>query len=177
MLDLTLTRAVAVLAIVRTRTIHMASDIAFNPRDHLGYRISLITRRWRAVIDAELEGFGLSEATWRPLLVLALRKGAPRQRDLAEALQIGCPALVRLLDNLEAKKLIERIDVDDDRRAKQVMLTPEGRKLARRVHEIILGIERRLLDGISPADLALADRIFGSIEQRLDEHESPDTTA
>ena len=73
--------------------------------------------------------------------------------------------------------MIERIDVDDDRRAKQVMLTPEGRKLARRVHEIILGIERRLLDGISPADLALADRIFGSIEQRLDEHDSPDTHA
>jgi MarR family transcriptional regulator, transcriptional regulator for hemolysin len=157
-----------VLAIVHTRTICMAADFTITPQDHFGYRISLIARRWRQRVDDELESYGLSEASWRPLLYLATCKGVPRQRDLAEALQIGCPALVRLLDTLEAKRLVERIDVDDDRRAKQVQLTAEGRRLARRVHDIIQEIDRRLLEEVSAADLAHCNRIFSSIEHRLD---------
>jgi len=152
----------------------MAVDFTLTPRDHFGYRISLIARRWRQQVDAELERYDLSEATWRPLLYLASCTGVPKQRDLAEALQIGCPALVRLLDNLEAKRLVERIDVDDDRRAKQVQLTPEGRRLARRVHEIILDIDRRLLQDVTAADLARCDRVFGSIERQLDGEEVSD---
>jgi MarR family transcriptional regulator for hemolysin len=155
----------------------MAAEFKLVPQDHFGYRISLIARRWRALVDAELASYGLSEATWRPLLYLASCKGVPKQRDLAEALQIGCPALVRLLDNLEAKDLVTRSDVDDDRRAKQVQLTPEGRSLARKVHELIVDIDRRLLQDVSAADLADCNRTFEAIEHRLDTYDSTEGTS
>lgn len=146
--------------------------LAHSLQPRFGYRLAVLARRWRAQVDAELEGYGLSQATWRPLLYLISFEGVPRQRDLAEALQIGCPALVRLLDNLEAKRLIERIDVDDDRRAKQIKLTPEGRRIAKRVFSIIVEIERKLLSELTVSDLASCERAFSAIENQLDTYQA-----
>ncbi|HEY5938323.1 MAG TPA: MarR family transcriptional regulator [Kofleriaceae bacterium] len=146
--------------------------LAHSLQPRFGYRLAVLARRWRAQVDAELETYGLSQATWRPLLYLISFEGVPRQRDLAEALQIGCPALVRLLDNLEAKRLIERIDVDDDRRAKQIKLTPEGRRIAKRVYAIIVEIERKLLSELSADELASCERAFAAIENQLDTYQA-----
>jgi len=146
--------------------------LAHSLQPHFGYRLAVLARRWRAQVDTELETFGLSQATWRPLLYLISFEGVPRQRDLAEALQIGCPALVRLLDNLEAKRLIERIDVDDDRRAKQIKLTPEGRRIANHVYAIIVETERKLLSELTSADLANCERAFAAIENQLDTYQA-----
>jgi MarR family transcriptional regulator, transcriptional regulator for hemolysin len=145
----------------------MQPTIHLSLHDRFGYRVAIVARRWRQQIDSELESYGLSQATWRPLIHLASFKDAPRQCELAEALQIGGPALVRLLDNLEHKGLVDRIDVDGDRRANHVQLTREGRKLATRVYEIIVTFEKRLLEGMSAADIARCARILDTIEDRL----------
>lgn len=145
----------------------MQPSFRLSLHDRFGYRVSVLARRWRKQIDAELESYGLSQATWRPLIHLASFKEPPRQRELAEALQIGGPALVRLLDNLERKGLVERVEVDRDRRANHVQLTRAGRKLATRVYEIIVAVERRLLDEVSAADIARCTRVLDTIADRL----------
>lgn len=159
----------------------MRSTTDFSIHDRLGYRLSVLVRRWRQVVDAQLESYGLSQATWRPLIHLASietrSSQPPRQCELAEALQIGGPALVRLLDSLEAKGLVERVDVSGDRRANHVQLTREGKKLARRVYDIIVGVERALLREVEPGALAELDRglaqITDAVERRL---EAPNAT-
>ena len=139
----------------------------FALQDRLGYRISVLARRWRALVDAELESYGLSQATWRPLIYLASFDDPPRQCELADALQIGCPALVRLLDQLETKGLIDRV-VDGDRRANKVRLTRAGKKLASRVHDIIVAVERDVLRDLSATELAQCTRALAAIEGRID---------
>jgi MarR family transcriptional regulator for hemolysin len=137
----------------------------------------IAARRWRQVIDAELESYGLSHATWRPLLKLA-GAGAPlRQHELADQLQIGHPELVRLIDSLERKRLVARHEATGDRRAKQVQLTPGGRRLAEQVEAIIEAFERRLLQGISPTDRARCRDVLAQIEQRLDDVAVPPPAA
>ena len=145
----------------------MTAPPTYSYRTGFGYQLTSIAKRWREVVSAELEQHGLAPAVWRPLVHLASFGEVPRQRDLARSLQIGCPALVRLLDNLEAKGLVERIDVDDDRRAKQVMLTSEGRRIADLVHEVIADVERQLIEDLAPRELAAANHAFTAIEQRL----------
>jgi MarR family transcriptional regulator for hemolysin len=147
----------------------MQPTLRLSLHDRFGYRVSVLARRWRAQVDAELESYGLSQATWRPLIHLASLPGAPRQCELAEKLQIGGPALVRLLDNLEDKGLVERTLVDGDRRAHHIQLTREGRKLAAQVYDIIVAIESRLLADISATDLARCTRVLESITAKLDE--------
>jgi len=136
--------------------------------DRLGCQLMIVARRWRQVIDVELESYGLSHATWRPLLKLAAAGAPLRQHELADQLQIGHPELVRLIDSLERKRLVVRQEATGDRRAKQVQLTPGGRRLAEQVQAIIETFERRLLQGISRADRACCGGVLAQIEQRLD---------
>lgn len=131
----------------------------------------LVARRWRQAVDAELESCGLSHATWRPLLKLACAGEPLRQHDLADLLQVGDPELVRLIDNLERKRLVVRVEAKGDRRAKRIRLTPGGRRLAEQVEAIIGAFERRILQGISTADRARCRDVFARIEHRLDELE------
>lgn len=151
----------------------MQANFQLSLHDRFGYRLAVLARRWRQRLDAELDAYGLSQATWRPLIHLASFTEPPRQCELAEALQIGGPALVRVLDNLEDMRLVERIQVDDDRRAHHVQLTREGRKLARRVYEIIVALERELLRDISAEDIEHSARVFAALEDRLATREPP----
>ncbi|WP_298318005.1 MarR family transcriptional regulator [Reyranella sp.] len=88
-----------------------------------GFRATRISRRLRQLVDSEL----------------------------AAALGLEGPSLVRLLDNLERRGLIERREHKSDRRVRGIYLTPSGRELQRRVTSISDGGQQRLL-AASPAD-------------------------
>ena len=139
----------------------------FSLHERFGYRLAVLARRWRTLVDAELASYGLSQATWRPLIHLGSFEQPPRQCELADALHLGCPALVRLLDQLEEKGLVERI-VDGDRRANKVQLTRAGKQLARRVYDIIVGVERELLRDLSAGEVAQFTRGIDAIERRIE---------
>jgi MarR family transcriptional regulator for hemolysin len=138
-------------------------------RLNFGFRASRITRRLRQAIDAELRGFGLTEATWRPLVYVGRLGDGVRQKELAAALGIEGPSLVRLLDDLERRGLIERREDEADRRARGIHLTPPGRELQKRAAHVSATVQRRLLGAIDPADLDACDRVLSAIERALDE--------
>jgi MarR family transcriptional regulator for hemolysin len=92
-----------------------------------------------------------------------------RQKDLAAALGIEGPSLVRLLDGLERRGLIERREDGADRRARGIHLTHDGRELQKRVARTSATVQRRVLSAVEPDDLAACDRVFRAIEKALDE--------
>ena len=134
-----------------------------------GFNVARLARRLRQAVDAELHAFGLTEATWRPLAYVGRLGGGVRQKELATALSIEGPTLVRVLDNLERRGLIERREDETDRRARGIYLTRAGRDLARRVAEVGTEIQERLLAKVPPADLETCQRVLASIERDLDE--------
>ncbi len=138
-----------------------------------GFQIARIARRLRQAVDAELRAYGLTEATWRPLVYVARLGAGVRQKELAIALGIEGPSLVRLLDGLERRGLIERREDDTDRRARGIHLTSAGRALQRRVAKVSSAVQRRVLAAVAPADLAACDRAFAIIERALDAAAAP----
>src|SRR5258708_29346283 len=97
------------------------------PTNHVatfGFRLARITRRLRQAVDGELHAFGLTEATWRPLAYLGRLGEGIRQKELAQALGIEGPSLVRLLDGLERRGLIERRENEGHRRPPGILFTP-----------------------------------------------------
>ena len=72
------------------------------------FRLAYIARRLRQAVDDELRAYGLTDATWRPLVYVGRLGDGVRQKELAQALGIQGPSLVRLLDTLERHGLIER---------------------------------------------------------------------
>ena len=118
------------------------------------YRLLLLARRWRALIDARLQQEGLTDAVWRPLVHLAKLGDGVHQKDLAASLGIERPSLVRLLDALERDGFVERNADKNDRRARCLRLTPAGQAIVAQVRPRIQEMEQELLAGL-PEDRVL----------------------
>ena len=118
-------------------------------RKEFGGLISRASRQWRRAVDERLEPFGMTEATWLPLIHLERANEPMRQKDLAASLSLDSSSVVRILNALEASGLIERREGVTDRRAKTINLTKLGRSKARRVEGASSQVRRRVLAELS----------------------------
>lgn len=133
-------------------------------RNNLLYRLGHLTRHWRQVLDAEFQSVGLTDATWRPLLHLHILGDGVRQKDLAASMGLEGPSLVRLLDTLIGKGLVQRSEDSADRRAKQLRLTGEGQAAVLRISETVIHLENEILGSFSDREIMQ----FGHLVQRLE---------
>lgn len=136
-------------------------------RNNLLYHLGLLTRRWRQLLDSEFQAVGLTDATWRPLLHLHLLGDGVRQKDLAASIGIEGPSLVRLIDTLVAKGLLQRSEDGADRRAKQLCLTAEGQSVVTRIHEIVTTLENELLSPFSSSDITRFGQFILTLESTV----------
>ena len=134
-----------------------------------GLLVARLSRRLRQAVDAEMRLIGLTEATWRPLIYLRSLGDGVRQKELATAMSIEGPSLVRLLDSLERRGFIERREDENDRRARGIHLTRAGRDLAVRAARIGNSLQKRLMDSVPAADLEICERVLETLERELEE--------
>jgi MarR family transcriptional regulator for hemolysin len=125
-----------------------------------------VARRWRALVDVRLKEFGLTEATWRPLLHLSKFSAPPRQTDLAESLSIEGPSLVRLLDMLERDGYILRC-ADSDRRTKTIRLTPRGETLQRKIAAVVADTRSQVLADVAGRRLMAAIEVLEEVQRAI----------
>lgn len=137
------------------------------PRDDFGRRLFRLGQSWRREVDSQMRRFGLTDATWRPLFYLGRFGDGMRQTDLAAALDIEGPSLVRLLDALEAQALLARTSDPTDRRVKNLHLTPAGQKTYRRVADAYAKIRDHLLRDVAPDDITTCLRVFDQLDREL----------
>lgn len=134
-----------------------------------GLLLARLSRRLRQAVDAEMRLIGLTEATWRPLIYLRALGDGVRQKELATAMSIEGPSLVRLLDSLERRGFIERREDENDRRARGIYLTRAGRDLAVRAARIGNSLQTRLMAAVPAADLDICERVLETLERELEE--------
>ena len=105
-----------------------------------------VTRVWqelRAFVlehdhRAELrDTLGLGRGMGRIKVLLRLTQGPLTLRDIAEFTGVDAPYATLIIDNLEARGLVERTAHPGDRRRKLVTLTPAGQQAADHASHII----------------------------------------
>jgi MarR family transcriptional regulator for hemolysin len=126
-------------------------------------------RHWRRAADAMVKEYGLSDATAFPLVLIGRLKGEPRQNQLAEAMGIEGPTLVRLLDQLCSAGLIIRKEDPMDRRAKVLSLTKSGQILVTKIEADLSLLRERVFANVSVADLQASLRVFKVLEEWMDQ--------
>ena len=101
---------------------------------------------------------GLDDPLYRGLTVsqsYVLRRlyfqGPRTMGELANDLDVRLSTTTGVIDQLEERGLVERVDHPADRRSLHVTVTPKGRKLYQRAHEAFLSHLEPLLQGRSPA--------------------------
>jgi DNA-binding MarR family transcriptional regulator len=114
----------------------------------------LLFRLWRAnhTRAAEVLGsLGLTTALFALLNVISAREGAIQQ-ELGAALGIDRSTMVSLIDQLEGAGLAKRRPSAKDRRAREIAITPKGRRLLERARALLAQAENEVLGGLSAAE-------------------------
>ena len=124
----------------------------------------LFFRLWRATHTrtAELLGsVGLTPALFALLNVIGAREGAIQQ-ELGSALGIDRSTMVSLIDQLESAELARRRPSPTDRRAREIAITPKGRRLLQRARGLISQVEDEVLAGLTAEERARCWRCFAA---------------
>ena len=111
----------------------------------------LFFRLWRAThtrASEVLGSVGLTPALFALLNVIGAREGAIQQ-ELGSALGIDRSTMVSLIDQLESAGLAKRRPSATDRRAREVAITPKGRRQLQRARELISQAEDESLAGLT----------------------------
>jgi MarR family transcriptional regulator for hemolysin len=140
------------------------------PATEFGRQVYRLSTAWRREIDQRVRGFGLTDATWRPLLYLGRLGDGVRQTDLAAALMIENPSLVRLIDVLERAGLVERLEDPDDRRSKRLWMTAAGRETYGKVAAIHASLADAFVKDVSPAELDLCYSVLDRVSRAIASH-------
>jgi DNA-binding MarR family transcriptional regulator len=128
----------------------------------------LLFRLWRAShtrIAEALKSLGLTPALFALLNVLGAREGAIQQ-ELSSAMGIDPSTMVLLIDELEGAGLAKRRPHPTDRRAREVVITPKGRRTLEQARGLALLVEDDVLGGLTTDErrqlLTLLRRALGS---------------
>lgn len=125
-----------------------------------------VNRKLRTVFDARVKERGLTLARARTLLRLNEQEGL-YQKELAEVLEIENATMVRLLDGLERQSFIERQTVPGDRRAKRIVMTPEGKEIAEQVVKLADDVRDDLLQDISDEELRVTLTVLNKMSSSM----------
>lgn len=111
----------------------------FNMDESIGFIINRTAVSVKKQFVKRLKPFNLTPEQWSILNRLGERDGLT-QTALAERTYKDQPNTARILDKLESKELLKRVDNPEDRRAFLIFLTDEGKK----VRESIIPISKQL---------------------------------
>lgn len=130
----------------------------------------------RSILNALYAEFDLTLPVFD--LLASLRRAAPPHRktagELASSSMLTTGGITFRLDKMEQQGLVERIRTKADRRIVYAQLTPRGVELIDTVIEKHLDAERRMLRGLSDAELASLSSLLKKAVASIDANRSPD---
>ena len=139
-----------------------------SPPESLGRQISKTHKVVHEHADKVLAEHDASMVTWIVLnQALIAQPPGFSQRELADGLAIGSPALVRHIDRLEAEGLVARQPDPNDRRITRITITPEGRRRHAELSVVVAELDAELRGLLSPREITTLFNALSRIEQHV----------
>lgn len=135
---------------------------------------SRMVRLWRAEIDRRLAVYGLTESRWLTLFHLKKLGGKATQTELADAVGVKGPTMVKTLDWLEAEQFIERCTLAADRRTKIIRFREKASDKFNEILEVVITLRRELLTGFEDAEIETSLKVIHAISKKLNSLHTPD---
>lgn len=143
---------------------------SFRSRDALGALVGRARKALGREFDRELEALGLN--TVQALVIVLLAEGhAGTAADIGRELSHDAGAMTRMIDKLEERGLVRRLPRERDRRATDLELTKEGRRLHAEVRRVQVAVLNRMLRGFSRAEARTLERLLKRIVDNAAEGE------
>lgn len=136
-----------------------------NPSEPLG---PMLTRTSRAVTNMlqkmfNNKGFDITVEQWVILANLYFRQDGQVQQQLAERTFKSKGVIARILHSMEKQNLVMRLDNDQDRRQKEIYITPKGKELIQDLLPIADQAQKQAQKLIAPDDLTVFTSVLRQI--------------
>ncbi len=131
----------------------MITDDYFDPEDTVGFLIWDANRAMNRDFSERIARHGVSLGLW-PFLRALWEGDGLTQRELSEKVRMKGPTTVAALNKLEDKGLVRRQGNKNDARKINVFLTPEGRRVYRKVIPEVEAVNRLCLSKLSDHEQA-----------------------
>ncbi len=131
-----------------------------------GHLIRRLHQQSTQVFQARTQaaGFDLTSVQFAALDAIARQPGID-QASLAATISFDRATIGGVIDRLEHKGLVQRVISAQDRRARQLHLTPAGEQLLSASRPVVEGLQADILAPLSPAErtafVALAHKALG----------------
>ena len=132
----------------------------------LGFLLHDVARLLKKRLEQHSRGSGLTRSQWQILAYLAQNEGI-NQKGLAELLDIEPITLGRVVDKLEAQRLIKRDPHPTDRRRWLLHLMPAARSRLRQAGEHGDVTRREALAGVSEEDRQHLSKTLQALKENL----------
>lgn len=130
----------------------------------LGRQLALTNKAMQHWVDDLLAQHGSSLTTW---IVLHHAAAAPppglSQKEIADSMHVGGPALVRHLDRLEAAGLVRRTRDAGDRRVTRITLTAAGKRHHAELQSVMDAHDQAMRATLTPTELRHLQRALDKL--------------
>lgn len=130
---------------------------------HIGVLQAHAYRVLKTHTNAHLAPYDLKSMEWAILGMLFAQSEGLRHAEIAEALGVKKPFVTRMIAQLSTKCLVTTSVDKNDKRARVVLLTTEGKKIVPTIEGKIRRQMRGLVEGVSARDLIGYMRVLEAI--------------
>lgn len=142
---------------------------AFWPAGFSGWiRIGIVYARTTRHLATQLRPFDLTVAQFDALAHLYVEDGITQQQ-LAERLVVTKGNVTGLVNRLAKRKLVERHDDPDDRRANRVVLTRAGRAVAKKALAMQAELVEEMMARLTASEQKRLAKYLGRLAQHFEE--------
>jgi DNA-binding MarR family transcriptional regulator len=137
-----------------------------NVNPTLGFLLHEVARLMRKRFEQRAKDLGLTRSQWQVLAYLSKNEGI-HQSGLADMLEVEPITLVRILDKLAERGLIERRQHPNDRRIWRLYMCDAARPMAEAMREIGDRTRAEALEGVSPEQREQLFEILSTMKTNL----------
>ncbi|MDD2266843.1 MarR family transcriptional regulator [Sulfuricurvum sp.] len=140
--------------------------MSFESDKSIGFLIAKARNVLKNEFEKELKPYSLSYAH-RIILIRLCEKDGLTQKDLAEDTYFEQSNLTLMLNKLEHKGLVERVQKESDRRAYLVTITPKGKKLKDALVQMGENVMEKALRGVDDTQKKELAKLLQSVHENL----------
>jgi DNA-binding MarR family transcriptional regulator len=132
------------------------------------FRLNRLAAEVSAALSSEYrERYGLDIPEWRVLATLGFRDEACSAQYIAHCTRTHKSTISRAVTALMKRRLVERVENQDDRREFQLRMTRKGKILYQKLIPRLLRKEKEILSCLSAREREEFATTFGKIERSL----------
>jgi DNA-binding MarR family transcriptional regulator len=144
--------------------------------DLLNFRLSRLLESSGSMVTRLCEGrYGITRREWRLICILA-SQGAMSPSELAERAHLERARISRHVGDLVAKKLVDRVGLELDKRRASVALNARGRALHDELFPQSVHFNNLVLEALAPAELDAFDAALARLTAAADRISASQTT-